>query len=138
MVISATTNYALRALLIIADRDGQPVRADAMAREGRLPAKFIQIVLNDLRRAEIVHSRRGTLGGYTLARPANQITVGEVFRAVNGPILEIRGLTDEAIPATTLQSSLTATWNTIASRVSETLDSITLEHIRNGALPDGT
>ena len=95
MDISAKTDYAIRALLYLAEsagHDGAPVSVDTLAMRQTLPRKFLEAILGDLRRAGIVVSHRGSSGGYVLARPAAQITLGEVFRVVDGPLAEVRGL----------------------------------------------
>ena len=103
MDISARTDYAVRALLTLAaaQRDGEvssdephtaAVSVDVLVREQGLPRKFLEAILADLRRGGLVTSRRGPGGGYALARPADQIFLGDVFRTVDGPLAEVRGL----------------------------------------------
>lgn len=94
MDISARTDYAVRAMLSLAaaqvDRTG-PVSAEAIASRQALPKKFLEAILSDLRRSGLVTSTRGNAGGYALARPAAQISLGDVFRAVDGPLAECAG-----------------------------------------------
>jgi Rrf2 family protein len=80
---SARLDYGLRALVLLARADG-PVKADTLAADGAMPFRFLGQVLADLRRGELVRSRRGGQGGYWLARPAQDITVADVIRAVEG------------------------------------------------------
>ncbi|MBP8920253.1 MAG: Rrf2 family transcriptional regulator, partial [Micropruina sp.] len=89
MEITAKTEYAVRAMLQLAEAvepAGQPVSVDALAQAQGLPRKFLESILADLRRAELVVSTKGSRGGYRLARPASEIPVGAVFRAVDGPL----------------------------------------------------
>ncbi len=92
MQISAKTDYAVRALLSLAAREPDLVKVDAVVSEQGLPRKFVEAILGELRRAALVRSQRGAEGGYALARPADEITLGAVIRAVDGPLAEIRGL----------------------------------------------
>ncbi|WP_321160678.1 RrF2 family transcriptional regulator [Janibacter hoylei] len=93
MDISARSDYAVRAMLTLAAATdgGTPVSVVRLAAEQELPRKFLEAILADLRRAELVVSRMGASGGYLLARPATQISVGAVIRAVDGPLAEVRG-----------------------------------------------
>jgi Rrf2 family protein len=81
--ISAKTDYGMRALLALASGPA-PMTSDALAAEQVLPAKFLGVILNDLRRAGIVVSHRGRDAGYILARPPAEITAADVIRALEG------------------------------------------------------
>ena len=94
MEISAKTEYAVRAMLQLAEvarSEDVPLPAEALARAQGLPRKFLESILADLRKAGLVYSTQGARGGYRLARPAGEISVGSVFRAVDGPLAEVRG-----------------------------------------------
>ncbi len=92
MRISARADYAVRAVLELAVHgDDGPVKAETIATTQDIPHKFLEGILGDLRRAGIVDSRRGGGGGYRLARAADAITVADVIRAVDGPIVSVRG-----------------------------------------------
>jgi len=92
MRISARADYAVRAAaeLAAADHDG-PVRAEALARAQDIPHRFLEGILSDLRRDGLVTSHRGAGGGYRLARSADSITIADVVRAVDGPLVFVRG-----------------------------------------------
>src|SRR5262245_27731949 len=90
MRVSAKVDYALRAMLELASADGL-VKAERIATAQGIPQKFLENILLDLRHAELVTSQRGVEGGYALARPAAEITVADVIRAVEGPIASVRG-----------------------------------------------
>jgi Rrf2 family protein len=83
--ISAKTDYAVRALLGLAARYPDLVKVDVLVEEQQLPRKFLEAILGDLRRANLVRSQRGAEGGYALARPAAQITIGAVIRSSGWP-----------------------------------------------------
>lgn len=133
MQISAKTNYAIRALLAIAASDPVPVKVGMLAKEG-LPPRFVENILGELRRSELVHSRRGRAGGFTLARPAHEITLGQIVRIVSGPMSEVHGLAEECGP-TDPAARLPAVWNAILDRVASLLDDLTLADVLLGELP---
>jgi Rrf2 family protein len=89
-MLSRKAKYALRALSVLALSDGSPVQARRLAEEAKVPAKFLEAILVELRDAGVVESRRGTIGGHRLARPAGQVMVGDVVRIIDGPIAPIR------------------------------------------------
>jgi Rrf2 family protein len=86
-LISQKAKYALRALVaLVRSPPGEPVMISEISREQGIPKKFLEQILLELKRAGIVMSRRGRLGGYELLRPAEKITFGEVLRLIDGPI----------------------------------------------------
>jgi Rrf2 family protein len=89
--VSAKVDYALRACLELAASPPGPVKGERVATAQSIPVKFLENILLDLRQAGIVSSRRGAEGGYWLARPAAEISVADVIRAVEGPIASVRG-----------------------------------------------
>ena len=107
MRVSAKVDYALRALLELAAAPPGPVKGERLAAAQEIPPKFLENILTELRRAEIVATQRGVEGGYMLAKPAGQVTVADVIRALEGPIASVRGARPEAIeyigPARALQ-----------------------------------
>ena len=92
MYVSARTDYAVRAMLAITVDHPRLVKAAGLAAAQDIPLSFLQGILLDLRRAGLLHSHRGVDGGYALARPATEITVGDVVRAVGGALTTVRGL----------------------------------------------
>jgi Rrf2 family protein len=96
--VSARTDYAVRAMLAVTAEHPRLVKAAGLAATEHIPLSFLQGILLDLRRAGLLHSHRGMDGGYALARPAEQISVGDVVRAVGGALTTVRGLpTDTAV-----------------------------------------
>lgn len=92
MYVSARTDYAVRAMLAVAAEHPHLVKAAGLAASQDIPLSFLQGILLDLRRAGLLYSHRGADGGYALARPAEDITVGDVVRAVGGALTTVRGL----------------------------------------------
>lgn len=86
-MLTQRSRYALRALIFIARQDSiAPVPISAIAADQKLPRKFLEIILLDLKNGGLVHSYRGKLGGYRLAKPASQISFGEIIRMIEGPL----------------------------------------------------
>lgn len=134
MHISAKVDYGLRALCTLASA-GVPQTADQLAEAQGLPVRFLRSILNDLRRAAIVNSHRGNEGGYQLARPATEITIGEVFRRLEGPLAEVRGLRPEAASYDAAASNLQTIWVAVRACLREVLDEITIADVVSGKLP---
>jgi len=89
--VSAKSDYAVRALLELAQAGDGPVKGEQLAQSQDIPLKFLENILIDLRHAGIVRSQRGAEGGYWLARSPDRVYVGEVIRAVDGPLASVRG-----------------------------------------------
>lgn len=85
-MLSQRGRYALKALLNIARANGGTRQVAAISEEEQIPRKFLESIMSDLRRAGLVRSTRGNMGGYTLARPADLITIAEVVRVTDGPL----------------------------------------------------
>jgi Rrf2 family protein len=85
-MLSQRGRYALKALLNLARSDGAPRDVGTISADENIPRKFLEAIMSDLRRARLVESTRGKLGGYRLARPADLITFGEIMRVTNGPL----------------------------------------------------
>lgn len=146
MDISARTDYAVRALLTLAaaqrERDltsDEPhtaaVSVDVLVREQGLPRKFLEAILADLRRGGLVTSRRGPGGGYALARPADQIFLGDVFRTVDGPLAEVRGLRPHETAYTGAAAHLPVVWVAVRASLRRVLDECSLADVLDGRLP---
>ena len=114
---------------------GVPISVDVLARRQILPRKFLEAILGDLRRAEIVVSHRGPSGGYTLARPAAQISLGEVFRAVDGPLAEVRGLRPHETSYDGVAQHLPDVWVAVRAGLRRVLDGTSLDQLLSGDLP---
>jgi Rrf2 family protein len=140
--ISARTDYAIRALLMLAEQAHAArgavaaVSVDTLASRQALPRKFLEAILGDLRRAGIVQSRRGPTGGYLLSRPAGQITLGDIFRAVDGPLAEVRGLRPHETSYDGVAQHLPVMWVAVRASLRRVLDGTSLEQLLTGALPD--
>ena len=127
MRVSAKVDYALRALAELAAAEpGQPVTADQLATAQQIPPKFLENILLELRRAEIVASRRGVEGGYWLARPAAEVSLADVVRAVEGPIATVRGARPEEASYTGPAYALREVWIELRSSMRGVLEETSL------------
>lgn len=90
MNVSSRCYYALRAIHALAEQAGpEPMKIAEIAAKERIPIRFLEVILNQLKGGGFVQSRRGAEGGYRLARPAEELTVGEVMRYIDGPIAPV-------------------------------------------------
>jgi Rrf2 family protein len=135
MEISAKVDYAVRALLGLAERAPELSTIDLVIGEQNLPRKFAESILSDLRRAGLVRSQRGARGGYALARPAADITLGAIFRAVDGPLAEVRGLRPDQTSYTGVAEHLPQVWVAVRASLRRVLDETTLQQVLTGKLP---
>ena len=86
-MLAQKTRYALRSLLYLAEEaERAPIQLGSIATTQHVPPKYLELIMLDLKKAGMVRSTRGPKGGYELARPAAEISFGEVVRAMEGPI----------------------------------------------------
>ncbi|MFI0810234.1 RrF2 family transcriptional regulator [Streptomyces echinatus] len=136
MRISARADYAVRAVLELAVRQGNgPVKAEEIAAVQDIPHKFLEGILGDLRRSGIVDSRRGGGGGYRLAREAAAITVADVIRAVDGPIVSVRGERPTGLAYSGTAQPLLPLWIALRANVRRVLEGVTLADLASDTLP---
>jgi Rrf2 family protein len=134
--ISAKVDYAVRTLVEIAAADSPPVKAEHLAAAQSIPHKFLEAVLGDLRRAELVQSRRGPDGGYWLARPPEEIAVADVIRAIEGPLASVRGERPEEVEYGGPAKPLRDVWIAVRVNLRAVLEAVTIADVASGALPD--
>jgi Rrf2 family protein len=134
--ISARADYGVRALLVLASAP-EPMTAEALAKDQSLPSKFLGVILNDLRRAGILVSHRGREAGYNLARPAAEISLADVIRALEGPLAQVRGLSPETASYQGAAEHLQDAWIAVRASLRAVLENINLEHLVKGELPAG-
>ncbi|WP_027501693.1 RrF2 family transcriptional regulator [Rhodococcus sp. UNC363MFTsu5.1] len=135
MHITAKVDYAVRTLVELAAAGEAPVKAEYLANAQTIPHKFLEAVLGDLRRAGMVHSRRGPDGGYWLARPAAEITVADVIRAVEGPLASVRGQRPEEVHYDGPAAPLLDVWIAVRVNLRAVLEGVTVADIACGRLP---
>ncbi|WP_117210134.1 RrF2 family transcriptional regulator [Allorhizocola rhizosphaerae] len=135
MQISARGDYAVRASLELAATYPATVSAQALADAQRLPRKFLEAILADLRRSGIVHAVRGAEGGYTLTQPPHEITIGMVLRAVDGPLAGVRGHRPEQTSYEGTAVHLPQVWVAVRAAVRSVVDEISLAEVVTGEMP---
>ncbi|MFC7241684.1 RrF2 family transcriptional regulator [Catellatospora aurea] len=129
MHISARHDYAVQAMLAIAAAGGGPVKTSDLAAMQGIPVSYLPSILADLRRAELLSSRPGTDGGFSLARPIAQISVGDIMRAVSGALASVRGRPPHTITYTGAATALAGLWRSVHTFTSDLLDSTTLDRL---------
>lgn len=139
MEISARAEYAIRAMLMLAEAHAEgtaAMPAQELAQRQELPAKFLEVILGQLRRGGLVVSRRGAAGGYRLASPAQEITIGAVIRTVEGPLAGIRGQRPSDTAYAGAAEHLPVVWVALRSAMRRVLDEVTLADVLTGAFPE--
>jgi len=135
MRLSARVDYALRAMSELAAADA-PRTVDQLSEAQKIPNKYLESILGELRRGGLLRSQRGPDGGYRLARPAAEISIADVIRALDGELANVRGSRPEHLEYVGAASSLQEVW--IALRASERLilEGVSLAHVAAGSLPE--
>jgi Rrf2 family protein len=134
--ISAKVDYAVRAMCELAAHQADvPLKAEQISSAQEIPLSFLENILVDLRRAGFVRSLRGQVGGYRMAKPASEITIADVIRAVEGPLADIRGLRPEHLVFTGSATALREVW--LATRVSlrHVLERVSVADVVAGEIP---
>jgi Rrf2 family protein len=115
--------------------DNGPVKGERLAQSQQIPLKFLENILTDLRHAGIVRAQRGAEGGYWLARPASKVTLGEVIRAVDGPLASVRGEAPEEVEYAGAAENLQVVWIALRASMRSVVDEITLADVVAGRMP---
>jgi Rrf2 family protein len=137
MRVSAKVDYALRAGAELAAAAGQgAVKGDRIAQAQKIPFKFLENILLDLKHAGLVQSQRGAEGGYWLAKPPEEITLADVIRAVEGPIANVRGERPEQVEYAGAAEPLREVWIAVRGNLRAVLEATTLADVAGGRLPD--
>jgi Rrf2 family protein len=133
--VSAKADYALRAAIELAAAGDGPVKGERIAQAQEIPLKFLENILVELRHAGIVRSQRGVEGGYWLARPAEEVSLAEVIRAVEGPIANVRGVGPQEVEYAGPASRLQEVWIAVRASLRSVLEETTLADLARGELP---
>jgi len=135
MRVSAKTDYALRAAAELAAAGGGPVKREQLSTAQGIPPKFLENILGDLRQARLVRSQRGAEGGYWLAKPAEEITVADIMRAVDGPLVGIRGERPEDVGYEGAAESLQQVWIALRANLRGVVEQVTIADLAKNKLP---
>lgn len=133
--ISAKADYAVRAAIQLASSSEFPVTSESIATAQDIPAKFLEAILSQLRQSGLVKSRRGAHGGYWLSRPADEISVADVIRAVEGPMALVRGERPELVAYHGSAEPLMQVWVAVRAALRAVLGNVTLADIATGKVP---
>jgi Rrf2 family protein len=143
MRVSAKVDYAVRACVELAavqergDVDSvRPVKAEALARAQEIPLKFLENILQGLRQAGIVESRRGPDGGHLLARPPAEISIADVIRAIDGPLAGVGGRRPDELEFSGSAAAMKDVWIAVRSTLRNLLEEVTLADVAAGNLPE--
>jgi Rrf2 family protein len=133
--VSAKTDYAVRALLELTEAGGGPIKGEQLSQAQQIPLKFLENILTDLRHAGIVRAQRGAEGGYWLAKPAGDVRLGDVIRAVDGPLASVRGEAPEEVEYLGPAENLQTVWIALRASMRSVLDELTLADVVAGRMP---
>jgi len=131
---TAKADYAVRAAVELAAA-GEMITAEQIAQATAIPHNFLENILGDLRRAGLVESRRGQAGGYLLAKPAEEISIADVIRAVEGPLANVRGLSPDTLEYEGSAAKLRDVWVALRASIRSVLERVTLADVARGDLP---
>jgi Rrf2 family protein len=137
MKVSAKADYAIRAAIELAAVQGSgQLRAERIADAQEIPIKFLESILLELKHAGIVRSQRGADGGYGLARPADEISLADVIRAVDGPLANVRGDRPENVSYKGSAQKLTDVWIAVRASLRSVLEATSLADVARAELPE--
>jgi Rrf2 family protein len=137
MRVSARADYAIRAVVeLAAAPEDRSVRGDIIADAQAIPVKYLENLLAELRRAGLVTSQRGHEGGYRLARPADEVTLADVIRAIDGPLAGVRGQAPEVVEYPGPAASLRNVWVALRASMRTVLETVTVADVVRGELPE--
>ena len=138
MRVSAKSDYAVRAAIELAHVAGEgPVKGERIASAQKIPPKFLETILVDLRHAGLVASQRGSEGGYWLAMAPEEITVADVIRAVDGPIASVRGMRPDELEYSGSAEPLKEVWLDLREALRGVLEHVTLADLASRTRSSG-
>ena len=137
MRVSAKTDYAIRAALELAAAasNEKPLKGERIATAQAIPLRFLENILMQLRHAGLVESRRGAEGGYRLARPAAEVTLADVIRAIDGPLAGVGGARPETLAFAGVAEPMREVWIAVRASLRNVLERVTLAEVIAGDLP---
>ena len=136
MRVSAKADYAVRAVAeLAAAQPDRLVKAERISDAQGIPIKFLEAILLELKHAGIAKSTRGADGGYSLARPASDISIADVIRAVDGPLANVRGERPENATYVGSAKNLTTVWIAVRAALREVLEQTSLQDLVTGDFP---
>jgi Rrf2 family protein len=135
--VSAKADYAVRAMIELVDgAEDAPLKGEVVSQSQDIPVRFLENILSELRHAGLVHSRRGTDGGYWLAKPPDAITIADIIRAADGPLATVRGEPADELDYAEDAKPLQEVWIALRANIREVLETVTLADVVGGQLPE--
>lgn len=135
MHVTARAEYAVRALIVLAADPDRIQSAEHIAEAQDIPLRFLKAILGELRRDGLVVSQRGAVGGYRLAMPAEQITVADAIRAIDGPLAYVRGVRPHELDYQGVAAPLRDVWIAARASLRDVLERVTIAEVATGNLP---
>lgn len=136
MHVTAKADYAVRAVVELAESSqSSPRKVEDVALAQAIPVSFLENILTQLRSSGVVRSQRGPEGGYWLAQPAKDVSLAQVIRAVEGPLVGVRGQRPEEIEYSGSAEALQQVWIALRANLRKVLDEVTVADVAEGKLP---
>ena len=136
MRITAKADYAVRAALeLAASPEGEPVKGEQLAQSQGIPLQFLEHILLELKHARLIRAKRGYKGGYWLDRPAEEISIADVIRAVEGPLANIHESAPEDLHYEGAAERLRDVWVAVRANLRRILEEASLAEVSQGHLP---
>src|SRR5580704_16595462 len=136
MHVTAKADYAVRAVIELADSSQEaPRKVDDIATAQSIPVSFLENIFTQLRSAGVVRSQRGPEGGYWLAHPAEEVNLAQIIRAVEGPLVGVRGQRPEEVEYVGSAECLQQVWIALRANLRKVLEEVTVADVATGKLP---
>lgn len=139
MRITHKADYGVRAVVALSralqEHPGVPVKREVLATEESIPGKFLDDILRLLRNAGILKSHRGPEGGWTLARPPEDITVADIIRVLEGPLASVRGIRPHELRDEGVSEPFVSLWVAVRASLRSVLEAVTVADLAAGTLP---
>ena len=136
MHVTAKADYAVRAVVELADSSqSAPRKVEDIARSQSIPVSFLENILTQLRSSGVVRSQRGPEGGYWLAHPPEEVNLAQIIRAVEGPLVGVRGQRPEEIEYSGSAEALQQVWVAVRANLRAVLEEVTVADVAGGKLP---
>ena len=135
MRISERVDNAVRAMAELGAAPGDSVKAETISRSQGISFKYLLDILRDLRRAGLVRSKRGPDGGFTLARAPTEISLADVFRAIDGPLADVHDVSLRGLRYPRPAEALPQVWMAVRGSLRQVLETVTIADLVAGDLP---
>jgi Rrf2 family protein len=136
MHVTAKADYAVRAVIELAHSSQEsPRKVDDVARAQGIPVSFLENILTQLRSSGVVRSQRGPEGGYWLAHDPAELNLAQIIRAVEGPLVGVRGQRPEEIEYSGSAEQLQQVWIALRANLRKVLENVTVADVASGKLP---